>query len=99
MIRQLTILFCFILLVFLPGCMKENGKHDYLFTLVFSNGEQIQTKVTIREKPKKYTDKSDKTYWRHNKDFLDIVPVDPADGNDNEFNEDFLMIKLDDKIR
>ena len=98
MIKQLiSRLFCLVLLMCLFGCLKENGKHEYLFTFTFSNGEQIKTSIIIREKPKKYNDNSDKVYWRNNKDLLAIVPIDPANETRNEFNDNFLMIKLDDK--
>ncbi len=87
-----------ILFVFISGCRKENAKHDYIYSLTFSNGEQVQMEVTIREKPKAYTDKSDKTFWKNNKDYIAIVYGNPVDGTINRIiGSSLMMIKTEDK--
>lgn len=89
---------CILLLICLSNCQKENAKHVYIYSLNFSNGEKVQTRVTIREKPKGYNDKTDKYFWRHNRDYIALVFGDPVSGTMNRVeNTSMLMIKTEEK--
>lgn len=47
---------CLTLFVFFVfnSCMKENAKHEYVFTMKFSNGDEISNQFLICEKLKHY---------------------------------------------